>query len=434
MALFKSSQLRKYKYCVSSCIIMYNGKAESLKPDNVTGMQIINDYIENTFPVFKLNLQIKRKLYYDILKNKNDVKVHLKIQKYYKIDFGNKKKKKKSPKKTWLDETFVLIMDENSHPRAEDIDNKNDKVEKKKKKGDASASGDNENSMELYLYRPEVASSMKKQVNIIFKKTNLISAVTYLLGLAGIRNVICAPFENNTEISQLFIPPLSINRAIQYLDIMYGFYANGSVIYYGLQYSYILNFKGGCNVYPSGDKKEVTFLVPKKSSTEGVQGGSVAKASDKYYICLEYDQMSFSNESISSDVINGTDAIIIDPNDASIETTSSTTITNGSSNYRSIENSTANKYLGTTYAAQTSACSNIITGSIVDCDIEAFEPYRLFNFVFEDSKIVNKYNGKYFLSQCSYDFVNESGKGEFDLQVGLTLRKMESVSSTKKTM
>ena len=46
---------------------MYNGKAESLKPDNVTGMQIINDYIENTFPVFKLNLQIKRKLYYDIL-------------------------------------------------------------------------------------------------------------------------------------------------------------------------------------------------------------------------------------------------------------------------------------------------------------------------------------------------------------------------------
>ena len=47
---------------------MYNGKAESLKPDNVTGMQIINDYIENTFPVFKLNLQIKRKLYYDILK------------------------------------------------------------------------------------------------------------------------------------------------------------------------------------------------------------------------------------------------------------------------------------------------------------------------------------------------------------------------------
>ena len=434
MALFKQKDLRKYKYCIGQCVVMYNGKTETIRPENVTGIEIINDYITNTFPIFKLNLQVKRETYQNIMKNKNDVQIKLKIQKFYKLDFGNKKKKKKSPKKTWLDGTFILLMDDDFHANDEDLYKKRKKTESNKKKGDAKSSGDYSNSMELYLYRKEVASSMKKTINIIFKKTNLTSAIAYLLGEAGINNMIMSPLENNNEISQLFIPPLSVNKAIQYLDIMYGFYSSGSMIYYGLQYSYILNFKGGCTAFPSGDRKEVDFLVPKKSSSEGVQGGSVAKGTEKYYIVWEYDQMTFSNDTISSDVINGTDAVVINPNDSSIETANSTAITNGASNTIMIENSTANPYLATTHAAQTSACSNIISGSVVDCDLEAFEPYRLYNFVFEDPKVVNKYNGKYMLAQCSYNFVNEGGKGEFDIQVGLTLRKMESVSSSKKSM
>lgn len=436
MSLYKAKQIRKYKYCVGSCIITYNGGSITLMKENVTGIEISNDYINNMFPIFKLNLQVKEEDYYNIMKNKNNVVVHLKIQKYFKLDQGNKKKRKSSPKKTCLEGSFVLIMDEQDYERDRDISDKNAEVEgrKRNKKKNSKSSGDFDQRMELYLYRKEVATAFKKQVNLIFTKTNLISVIAYLLGEVGINNMLISPLENNAEISQLFIPPMTINRAIQYLDAMYGFYSGGSIIYYGLLYSYILNFNGKCTVFPPNDKKEVSFLIPKKTSIEGAQCGSVDKGDDKFYISWEYDQMSFSNETVTSDVIKGTDAMIINPNDASIDTSSSKAITNGTKNLRTIENSTMNKYLGKTHANQTSASANVITGSIADCDMEAFEPYRLYNFVFEDPKLVNKYNGRYSLSAVAFQFANEEGNGEFNLNVGLTLRKIENTSSTKKTM
>lgn len=431
MALFKPKELRKYRYSVKECIVINGGKSTSLRSDNITGIEIVNNYLTNAFPIFKINLQVKNDIYYDIMKNKNTVQIKLRIQKYYK---RSGKKKEKSIKKDWLNDTFVLIMDENDTNRQDDIQQKSKKNENKKKKPDSDKTKDDRNSLELYLYRKETATSMKTTPNIIFKKTNLTSAVAYLLGLAGVSNMIMSPFENNKDITQLYLPPMSVNKLIMYLDIMYGFYKAGAVVFFGLQYSYILNFKGGCTAYPSGDKKETCLLVPKKSSIEGNESGSVEKGDDKFYLNWEYDQIQFGNESVTSDVINGTNATIINPTDGSIETAESTTITNGSSNTTSIENSTDNEWLGSIHTAQTSAGSVVLRGALADVDVSAFEPYRLFSMIFEDSKLTNKYKGTYFLSECSFRFENDSGAGDFKVSVGIVLKKLEATKSTKKTM
>lgn len=263
---------------------------------------------------------------------------------------------------------------------------------------------------------------MKTQINEVLTGVTLTDAVGYILGAANITNALMSPMENNQSYSQLVIPPLKVNKAISYLDVQHGFYKAGSMIFFGLDFTYILNYKGGCTAFKNGEIKETNFIIPENTNVSAVDEGMLNKSNSAYYVVWKKDSVNIENESISQDVINGNDAIVIDSSTTEIKTTKSKTITTGGNNSAIIQNDTENEWISETYTAQKSTNSIVITGAVKNIDISCLAPNKKYSVIFEDSKLTNKYKGTYILSNSYIRFINSGGGAEFEVVATITLK------------
>ncbi len=416
MALFDSSKLQSWRYSIYSCIVLVNDEAIQLDKMCVTGIELVNDYFNNTFPIFKLNLILDSDTYYKILNNKTEVKIKLRLQKYYQLYGSNKK----SMYKDFINDTFVIIDDTMDISRDDDLDLQ-EKINK--------SNSDDELEMydyplELFLYREETSTGVKTQINNILKNVTLSSVIGYLFGVSKIKNALVSPLENNKTYEEILLPPLTINRQLLHLDAMYGFYRYGSVIFFGIDRTYILNFKGGCTAFENREKPETCIYIPKITSVQNSGIGSIESNDNRHYINWNYEEINISNRSVTKDVLSGSDVLVINTSSGTTSKSTSNTVTNGDANVAIIENEGENEWLNTTFTAQTSSNSLIISGMISDVDVEALTPNKKFSLVFEDQKLTNKYKGTYFLSKTVFKFVNTTGNGDFSILAAIELRRL----------
>lgn len=426
MPLFDSTQLCKWRYNVAECIVKIGDEALNLLPLNVVGIEIHNNYFANTFPIFKLNLLVDETDYYKINANKTTLKIKLRIQKYYKKSENDSN----SFKRDYINDIFVLADEEEDVNRDRDLSFQSVMLNTDYTNGIK----DYNRPMELYLYKESSLTGMKQQVNVIFDSTNLSTAVGYILSKGGVKNVLMSPFENNKVYTDLLLPPLTINKQIAHLDACYGFYKQGSMIFFGIDRTYILNFKGGCTAWESGEKKETCFLIPNKSALENGEDGSIDKGDNINYIKWNYSKVGFASKSVTENVTKGSDALVVNSTDGSLSSSKSTVNTIGDATTAVIENKGGNPWMGSTYTAQVSSGSTILAGSIANFDADALTPNKNFSVIFEDTKLTNKYKGSYILSNCMLKFLNDTASGDFSIVGAIELRKMEKTSVERKTL
>lgn len=423
MALFNAEDLQAWRYCVQSCIFLINGEANTLDPLCITGMEIHNNYMKDTFPIFKVNFLLTDDIYYKVMANKTSLKIKLRIQKYAKK--YNKSGENKTVKKDYINDTFVIIDDDNDVNRDADFD----LLERHKNIVSDSEMDMFNNQLELYLYREETDTGVKKQVNNIFKNVTMSSVIGYLFGESGIKNALVSPLENNKTYKELLLPPLTINRMLAHMDAAYGFYKSGSVIFFGIDRTYILNFKGGCTAFERGERKEVCIYIPKGLSEQSASGGTVEKDDIKHYINWKYNQVQFKNNSVTTDVLSGSDALVVKPTTGGKSSSNSKVVANKSANTAIINDESDNPWLSTTFTAQTSSNATIVYGAMNDVDLTALTPNKKFTLVFEDANITSKYKGTYFLSSNLVKFINDSATGDFSVVAAVEFRRLQQTSS-----
>ena len=73
-----------YFYELKEFFILYENEYVKLPNERLLSISIINNYIENLFPVFRIVLDIDTSTYYKILKNKSTVKFKIRMQKFYR--------------------------------------------------------------------------------------------------------------------------------------------------------------------------------------------------------------------------------------------------------------------------------------------------------------------------------------------------------------
>lgn len=415
--LYETKDLQAWRYCIGACHIIIGGSVKTLEPMCITGIEILNNYYENLFPIFKVNFLLDSDTYYSVLNKKTEVKIKLRIQKYYK-KYDNKDIK--SAKQDYLNDTFIIIDDNDDANREADLD-----LIKKNQKVSSDAEMDRyDKPLELYLYREETATGVKTQMNKIFKEANMSSIIGYLLGESKIKNALVSPLENNNTYSTILLPPMTINKALLHLDAAYGFYKQGSVIYFGIDRTYILNFKGGCTAYESGELQETVIFIPKTLSVANAAGGTLQHDHSKHYINWKYDDVNFKNSSVSKNVLSGSDVAVVKPVKKSVIRKTSKTKVIKKANTAVIVDEANNPWLDSTFTAQTSSNSLIIYGAMVDIDCTALTPNKKFTMIFEDPNLTNKYKGTYFLSNCLFRFMNDSGEGDFSLIAAVEFRRM----------
>lgn len=405
MPIFETTdRVEKWKYHVVYINLIIPGEGVVNVPrERLTSMSLVEDYMNNYFPLFKVSLALDSELYYKILEYKNDCRINIRIDKLF-IGLDSPEQSLMHP---FLNDNFKLILDENT----EDL-NHSDKVNQASRNyqtmtdsfKDALSSVDNK--LSFYLFKSEVIQGTKNIVNNIFKDVNLTDVVTAYMTKVGISNVLMAPLDNITTYKELLVPPLSILKALTYLDNYFGFYKRGSLIYFGIDTTYIIPFSGNCRAFTSREIQNTIIIIPKSTSSHTTELGILNKRYDtnNRYIIGDYRTVSISNDSITNNYINANEVLVIDSYEGT-QFDSNSGATNDSKNFKKVyENRSENLFIGITYAAQSASLSNVINVRLADYDLDAIKPNKRFQFIFEESQLINKYKEDYILVKAEHTF------------------------------
>ena len=405
MAIFETSdRVEKWKYHVVYINLIIPGEEViNIPRERLTNFTLTEDYMENYFPLLKVTLALESEIYYKIQANKNDCKINLRIDKFF-TGLDSNEPSRMHP---FLNDNFKLIMDDNTEDMTHS--DKEEQAHMDFQKLEDSFKDDLskiDNKISFYLFKSDIIQSVKTITNSVFKDCNLSDIITLYLTQSNIRNVLMAPLDNTTIYKELLVPPLSILKAFNFLDNYFGFYKRGSLIYFGINNTYILPFTGKCRAFKPREIQNTLIIIPKSNSTHTSELGILNKPYDtnNRYVIGDYRTIDIMNESITNNHVNANEVLVVDSYDGSQFESKSDAI-NDSKNFKKIyENKTENMYIGIIYAAQTASLSKVISVRLMDYDVEAVNPNKHFQFVFEDNKLIKKYKEDYILIKADHSF------------------------------
>lgn len=381
-----SDKFVTYRYEVGT--FSFNTKGSSkLKMEKLElkSLTIINDYIGNVFPIIQIKVSMTSQEYYNILSSKKETSVYLSIYKYYTLP----SEPNKSLKEKWFSGTFALILDDDNDDFYASVRDKNN-VEGQ----DSSDLKEQDNIVEFFLFKKTLIKASKKRVNFIIKEQKVISAIALIHTKMGIHNLLMTKPNNEKFYKQLIVPPLKAIDAIKFIDTFYGIYKSGMLLFYDYDRSYLLKYGYG-NAYEPNEKMQTVIIVPVAGSEASQNIGALIKKDDnsRYYIVSDFNGFTARTEQSSGEIINGSDVHVIDSN-------------TGAEKYSTkkqdkhkvfITNYGLNRYLKDTYLRQYESMEKVIEVDLVDFDLDALKPNKLFNFRFEDAIMEKRYCGNYML-------------------------------------
>lgn len=435
MAIFskETDQFRSYKYNVDEFQIMIKGETIELPSIRFNQIMILDDYENNTRPLFRIEIVLESSIYYKIIENKHDVTFRIRIIKYYNliqngnpIDTSNTTEDSDETVlyQVYMDDAFDLILDDadfdvNIGIKKEEAETDNDNIVE----DDTNKLEEVDNTCEFFLYKADMVNSSQVMVNGILENATVSDAIAYIANKAGISNILMSIPDNTKSYPSLLIPALPAYKAIEFIDTYYGLYEMGGMLYFALDKIYLIKYEGPCTAYERNEIKETTIVIPTKKSGYSDESCTVFtdKSSAVNYIVTDSEAATIQNQSVTNDVLYGSDSTIVDTYKGSVTAASSTALSRGAHNKRLFENKTENIFFDRVRDSIISANSVVVEIGVNNYDIGAIQPNKLFTLVFEDSTLTQKYNGSYVLVYAYHNFI-KSGD-EFELMSVLRLKK-----------
>ena len=403
----------KYKYCISEFYIIINGVSTPFPVEKVESFIIENFYEDAIFPIFKLNLMMEASRYFDIIENKDNVKFKIRIQGFH-TDMNDEHK---SLSRDIINDLFVVFIDD---------DNADYEKDRKKKAGtynDKDQLEKSENRIELFLFQDKIVNKLRSLFNGVFYNTNVSTVMSYLLQCADAKNVLMSPFDNTKVYDNIVLPPMSIENHIRYLSNNYGFHKSGTLFFFGLEYAYIIACNGECTAYENPDEKETIIYVLDANNMNSMQSGPIIKYNDvKSYINISSKNIDISTESVSSNVITGINADIVNLQTGETSEVEISAATVGNVNKGVIFNDTSNPYMESVYESLKQSNSISINIGMRDCNIMTLTPNRSVSLIFESPSLNEKYKGKYRIASCIHTF--SGNNQDFDINSVITIKKV----------
>lgn len=409
MAIFsRVDKFQKYKYIVKNLkILLPDGKGEiELHTSKLLQIDLEENFEENFFPLFKIILSLDTDSYYKLLENKNKAQFYIRINKAFA---GEDEGAELSLEKAFINDTYDIIFDENTGDMQLALKNEGNKDDytKAREATTNSLSAVSDNMCTFYLFKSNIGGT-KTNVNKVFSNINVSDAVAYLMSEAKIDNVLMAQPDNNTVYKEFLLPPQSVLKNLQFIDTYYGIYRDGTMMYFGLDYTYIIPYNGKCVAYVQNETTDTSIIIPKSFDSDyGGKIGSFSKLSEpsKNYIIGDYKTVNINNQSITDNYIKGNSMYVIDSydedDDEEVESEAETKTENFTKMFK---NNTENQFIASMYTAQTNANSDVITVRLFDFDLSALTPNKSIKVIFEDTEYTSRYNGQYILAGINSAF------------------------------
>lgn len=404
----------EYFYNISEFYILIGSETIKLPTERLTDFKIEHYFEEATFPIFKVTMTLEPSRYYKIIKNKDKVKFKLRLQSWYR----KRGTDETSLVRDVINDTFSIFIDDDS-----------DDYQKELKKDAGTDKDENQldrlkNDVEFFLFKTSLVTGLRSNIEKVLDSVDLTTTIAYLLSKAGASKVLLSPLDNKKTYSTLVLPPQSIEKQLKYLNNNYGFHKKGTIIYFGLMYSYILDCKEGCTAWYKKEWKETVIYVLEKKSTDSYLDGPIIRPNEKrYYYNMKSEGIDTSNKAISSNATTGSDAYVIDMSKQSSSSHSSSSKVIGKTTKSVMFNNTSNSYMGSTFAAQQKANNTVLTLLLSNLNLESFNPNKSVSVIFESASLNKKYKGKYRVASAIYTFKNSGDNYTVDAIV--TLKKVK---------
>lgn len=423
-SFFKSGDVfQKWKYRVTELIILFgNGKSESILPERINSICITHQYEKNLFPIMQLKVVMEPSLYYDMLKDKNKVRIKIRIQQFYTL-LGESKP---SALRDYINDVYDLILDDDDF----DVNEARRKEEKSldytkstNDKRNEAFSVDDE--FELYLQKSKLVESANKTHNFILSNATVTDAIAYILGKSGFKKVLMSPITNKRSYPELVIPPLKTKQIIQHLAYYYGLYKNENIFYidFVTDVVYILNRSGKCTAWRPKEIKEVGVLVPATNNPNIREACTLNRPSDKSvkYVVADPQRVTISNETVSINAYSSVNSVTVDSYSGESENSTPDVQVKGSATTTVVEDKTENDYLASIRTSYMKSLGTTIEAALGDYDASVLEPNKQIKVLFEDSNLSKKHKGTYVLAQSDMCFLKDGN--DFSLTSQVVLRK-----------
>lgn len=432
MAIYEDGdRFLQWTYCVSEIYLLYSGQEPVRLPnERLVSMNITHDYVNNLFPLFRIELGLELGRYYEIIQNKNDVKIKLRIQKYYH-EIG---KSDMSLKRDFINDTFDLILNDYDYDKDrrlnEEAEANNFRAVVKDKTNEYDAVND---TYEFFLFKTDTIRASRQNVNNVLQNATVMDGIAYIATESGLTNLLVGKPNHTTSIPELLIPPCTAAQALSFLDTYYGIYKTGTMMYFDFDRNYILPFNESCVAWETGERTETSIVVPDKSGRFSAEMCTLDKKDINTkinYIVSDTSSVSIQNDSITNDFLNGNNIESVNTYSGDINLGISEAI-GKNENYSTKEliNRTENPYFNKIYTSQSNSMSAVVTAHCAEYDASVIRPNCKYNFIFEDTRIGKEYAGNYKLLYAQHMFLKTGN--DFSISTQLKLCCMTPLKKRK---
>ena len=403
-----------YRYRVQKIEVVIPGEEKPIRllADAVESIAIIKEFDLAYHPIFQLTMTLPPPVFQKIKDNKTNVQFRIKI---YKLQMN--KSNELIRKKSFLDDTFTIIMDSEADFRDQGTYNETNRLQGASpvsKNEGVYNRGDYTLEYTFYLWKQSDLEAMRSTVNAVYKDCTVSTAIANILSESNINKVLISPLDNDKSYSEIRIPPMVLLKLPSYLETVYGLYFSGTCVFLDYRCLYFLSRNGVCDAHEEEEFTRTIFRVPKANRADKARIGTMEDIDNKfYYLFVPPDEVQITAPSNTNDMTHGNSVEIIRTNDS--ETTELTNVgqQKGSGNKRIVSDHYGNEFNKTVMVSDTVEMSRIAMVNTYDYDEDAFTPNKEFIIIFDDSKYKDK-NGFYRLVETKHVFVKRGSK---DLEV-----------------
>lgn len=378
-----------YKYKVFINMLIPNEPAIPFDNINIGDLQIERDYDGLFFPIFSVTLFFETELYYKFIKNKSTVKFDVRIERY----LTDKDNKTSSDRKIITDAIYTTFITDNDPDINKDL----------YKLADDSSLGNQTphkgKYIELFLFKEWDIYASRRMLNAVIEKGNMTDVLVFLLSKSMCRNIVMGKIENTDVYNEILLLPTTTIQNILYLEKQYGFFKNGSILFFDIDVTYLIPKSVTNNVYKSGEYEVTVLNCYRSIQSESIMSGSYDDPVKKIHtIYINPNNISFESSALVDEQVVGSDVVMVDSSTNQLSTISPNIQDKNYDNNKVIVNAFSNKFLSSMIENKKVEDSHKISAVIYDFDMSAITPNKQFMMRFNDNAIQQSHGGKYRLS------------------------------------
>ena len=384
-----------------------------LATECINRIVIIQDFDKNIQPIFMVNAVLPPLIINFILSNKMNVSINLRLQEidYISADeqFNLNGDWKENGTLDICNDDFILFSADGSKvPNLSDYQRITEAVNGKELpdlmsqiRSTAFNQANYTQEYPLYLWKESDLYNMRKVVNVVYGGVTLADAAASLLSDNGFQNVLMAPPDNGSTISQMIIPPMYMMNVFEFLQTQYGMYSTDVNFFSDIYRTYVIDRSGDAKAYEDGEyTKSIFSVVSAYNELAQSEGTSTLDEKFEFHTLVGIDKINVRSLSEMNDILSGNNGMFIDSNNNNV-----TTINNaGNQRGSGLTNITVDQE-GTEYNKQRMAnmINEMVLGlqvnDLTDYNYTAYTPNKSFIFNFKEKEYYD-YNGYYRLTKA----------------------------------